>query len=215
MAITPDTKTALTKRSRGRPSREFSNATREKLIEAAILQFAAKDFSDVSLKGIATQVGVSDAAIYNHFSSKDDLFLQTICTIIDRYITLYGEAVRGKTSWKAQMNAIFAAIEDDIGGATRLPRIAAIAESVASRDRARFAPIYAGLARFKTIFVDIVHNGQKSGDIPSDSDPDVLAGTLMSIITAGISASMIGDRSEANLRAVLQSYRTLLALDQE
>ena len=179
------------------------------------MHFASKDFSAVSLKGIAADVGISDAAIYNHFQSKDDLFSQTICTVIDRYIALYEQAVCAEMTWKAQMNAILAAIEEDVGGASRLPRIAAVAESVASRDRNKFAPIYQRLARLKSIFVEVATNGKQSGHFPNDADIDALASVLMSMVTSGVSASMIGDRSEKNLIKVLQSYRTLLDLNEK
>ncbi len=57
----------LKKRSR------HGQGTRERIFREALHLFAKKGFEATSIKDIATAVGVADAALYRHFSSKDDI----------------------------------------------------------------------------------------------------------------------------------------------
>ncbi len=59
--------TTVKKRSRN------GQATRERIFREALHLFAKKGFEATSIKDIAGAVGVADAALYRHFSSKDDI----------------------------------------------------------------------------------------------------------------------------------------------
>ena len=48
-------------------------ATRERIFREALHLFARKGFQATSIRDIATAVGVADAALYRHFSSKDEI----------------------------------------------------------------------------------------------------------------------------------------------
>jgi AcrR family transcriptional regulator len=51
----------------------FGSATRTRILEAAQELFAARGFDRTSIRAIARQVGLTDAALYYHFASKRDL----------------------------------------------------------------------------------------------------------------------------------------------
>jgi AcrR family transcriptional regulator len=48
--------------------------TREKALVAALRLFSSQGYHGASMRQIASQVGVTEAALYRHFSSKRDLF---------------------------------------------------------------------------------------------------------------------------------------------
>lgn len=50
-----------------------SKDTKEKIIEAAIDEFASKGYDDASMRKIAEIVGIKASSIYNHFKSKEDI----------------------------------------------------------------------------------------------------------------------------------------------
>lgn len=55
--------------------RARGNRTREKLLEAAIELFGSRGFESTSMKDLAAAAGVRAPAIYNHFSSKEDVLV--------------------------------------------------------------------------------------------------------------------------------------------
>lgn len=52
---------------------EAQKTNKEKIFEVSIKLFAMKGFSDVSVRDIATEVGIKASSIYNHFQSKDEI----------------------------------------------------------------------------------------------------------------------------------------------
>ena len=50
--------------------------TRRRIVEQALIQFAARGVEAATLKDIATSVGISEPAVYRHFASKADLVWQ-------------------------------------------------------------------------------------------------------------------------------------------
>jgi AcrR family transcriptional regulator len=48
-------------------------STRERIIQAAIDLFASQGYGGTSLRHIAEQLGVTKAAVYHHFHTKDDI----------------------------------------------------------------------------------------------------------------------------------------------
>jgi AcrR family transcriptional regulator len=47
--------------------------TKQRILEIAINLFAEKDYSSVSIREIAKEVGIKGSSIYNHFKSKEDI----------------------------------------------------------------------------------------------------------------------------------------------
>lgn len=66
----------------GRPKKIKNRDTKQAIIDAAIDLFAEKGFPDTSIRLIAKTVGVTEAAIYSHFSNKQ--------AILDTLYDLYG-----------------------------------------------------------------------------------------------------------------------------
>ena len=80
---------------RGRPAGADSEQTKEKIIDAARLEFAANGYDGASITSIARNVGIAPSAIYHYFQSKEKLytevFKQTSSTIWDS-VTPSGDA---------------------------------------------------------------------------------------------------------------------------
>ncbi len=65
---------ALPLRTRGRPRKRDTEATRAAILSAARSRFAADNYDRVGLREIAADVGVDPALIIRYFGSKDGLF---------------------------------------------------------------------------------------------------------------------------------------------
>lgn len=56
----------------------MAQATRERLVEAAVTRFYRDGFRNVGIDQILTDVGISKTAFYKHFECKDDLMLAAL-----------------------------------------------------------------------------------------------------------------------------------------
>lgn len=59
---------------RGRPPRSEGPSTRDRILDAALEAFAESGFEGATVREIATKVGVSDPALYAHFTGKKAIF---------------------------------------------------------------------------------------------------------------------------------------------
>ena len=67
--------------------KETGTIRRQQIIEAARKLIASRGSEYVTIKGIAGEVGISEAAIYRHFNHKRDVFCLLIDSIGDKLVT--------------------------------------------------------------------------------------------------------------------------------
>ncbi|MCL2075774.1 MAG: TetR family transcriptional regulator [Betaproteobacteria bacterium] len=70
-----------------RKTQEDALITRERILDAAIIQFGEHGVSRATLAGIAREAGVTRGAIYWHFKDKVDLFAAMIERLVERLVT--------------------------------------------------------------------------------------------------------------------------------
>ena len=78
-----DGKGGITARNLGRPEGATAEETRKRLLQAAAALFARNGLHATTLGEIAGAAGLTAPAIYNHFSSKDDLFIAAACFMFE------------------------------------------------------------------------------------------------------------------------------------
>lgn len=74
-------------------SAEHKRETRSRIIECARSLFNRRGFADVSIDDVMSQAGLTRGGFYNHFATKEDLFIETIrdyetCSPSDRWDTV-------------------------------------------------------------------------------------------------------------------------------
>jgi len=62
---------------------KFSN-TKEKILDVALKLFSQKSYSGASIREIAKEIGIRESAIYNHFTSKDEILNEIISRFSER-----------------------------------------------------------------------------------------------------------------------------------
>lgn len=62
------------RRRPGRPKASEGLATRQQLLDAALELFASQGYTATTVRQIAGSIGVTDAAIYAHFSGKQEIY---------------------------------------------------------------------------------------------------------------------------------------------
>lgn len=60
-------------------------STKDAILYKSLIMFSEKGFAGVSMRDIASEVGIKAASIYNHFKSKDDIFNSIIKMMDERY----------------------------------------------------------------------------------------------------------------------------------
>ena len=79
----------------GRPANAEGRQTRAAFMNAALELFSQKGYFGTSLRDIAKVVGVRESALYNHFSSKDQLFEALIAAASEERIEQFHEITEG------------------------------------------------------------------------------------------------------------------------
>lgn len=180
---------------------------REQILDVAVQVFARRGFHGTSMNDVAEAAGVTKPVLYQHFESKQDLYLALIDEIGKRMITSIAKATAGATSGKAMtelgFQAYFRWVADDHDAFLLL------FSTQANRDAAAVAAIRAitseaASAIAPLIAVEIDHEKQRTlahglvglaegvsrrlverGD---DFDPDELGRLVANLAWAGLRA---------------------------
>lgn len=109
-----------TRKSARRSGRLPRGERREQLIEAASDIFVDRGYHAAGMDEIAEQAGVSKPVLYQHFSSKLDLYLAVLAQHIDIMVSSVRQALRTTTDnrqrLRAAVQAFFDFIEHDSQG---------------------------------------------------------------------------------------------------
>ena len=77
---------------KGSGERKTAEERREQILEAAIVEFAARGLRGASVEDLASSVGVSQPYVYRLFGTKRDLFLAATGRVCDRIEEAFREA---------------------------------------------------------------------------------------------------------------------------
>lgn len=61
------------------------STTRDRLIEAAVELFGTNGFNETSMRDLASEVGIKAPALYNHFRSKEEIFIEAISITLEDF----------------------------------------------------------------------------------------------------------------------------------
>ena len=200
------------KPKRGRPPDSTAKETRLKLLRSAASEFSSAEYSQVSLVAIARNVGLTSTAIYNHFASKDDLFLATAKHLMTVNLDGIERAVAGKGDWKAKLRAILDLIEDNETGWLRFPLLTPAVQLKSMRDPEKFADILRLRKRFVLHFVALVKGAQEAGDMPKEIPAYPTGELLLAFTFNGLGAAMGHRSSEEDVSQLVESFSALLRL---
>ena len=184
-----------------------AGARREQILDVAVQVFARQGYHGTSMNEVAEAAGVTKPVLYQHFDSKQDLYLALIDEVGRRRITTIAKATAGATSGKTMtevgFQAYFRWVADDHDAflllfATQANRDAAATaaiKAITSEAASAIAPLIA---------VEIDHEKQRTlahglvglaegvsrrlverGD---DFDPDELGRLVANLAWAGLRA---------------------------
>lgn len=154
-----------------------TNTKRPTIVQVATSLFAARGIDGVSMRDIAHAAGVREAAIYRHFTNKDELARAIFLSWYGWYCTELQRIVNGSTSTMDQLREIvrheFAAVTDHSHAFVYF-----------CENEARFIhDLPAGVISARRIFTAFIKAGQARGEVRMAS-PELLADMLSGALCA-------------------------------
>lgn len=200
------------KAQRGRPPNSSSRATRERLMRSAAAHFSAAEFSDVSMEAIAAEAGVTGGAIYNHFPSKDGLFVATVEHLMAVNLTVIAEAIDGQSDARSMVRAILILISTNKTGWFHYPLLVTAVQLKSLQNRELFREVLALRRRFAEQFERIVACAVAERDLPDDIDQGIAAELLMAFVFNGLGTVMSHHAHEGRLDTLIDATMALLGI---
>lgn len=81
---------------------------RELILEAAIKSFLDRNFTQVKMEEIAETAGVGKGTIYEYFRSKEELFIESITSSVEKYVILFDQIYQDNAScWSNLRNFMY------------------------------------------------------------------------------------------------------------
>jgi len=190
--------------------------TKEIIIKIALKLFLSKGFNETSMNEIAQEVGISKPAIYHHFKNKEELFIEAIDFLFDKFEELERSMYSESTDIKQILQIYF-------GSLSNISELLGIMTGSENIDVNNFYMLMTnafmkfpqirekhGKLHLKNqeILTEIIKKSQLEGKIKENLDCDTMAfminalaeGTMMyHIMTDGINLKEKGEKIFQNL----------------
>ncbi len=157
-----------------------AGARRSQIIKAAEKVFAQKGFHDSTIADVAKEAGISEATIYEYFSSKEDILF-----------SIPGETAKDALSHMKNIlehiqdtkNKIYAIIYAFLNFYERNPDYAAIAMLILKPNK-RFleTQAYEDVRQLTRLILEVIKEGIDSGELRKDIDPFVVRSIILGSI---------------------------------
>jgi AcrR family transcriptional regulator len=190
--------TAAARPGRRTGPRPRSEAKRQKIIDAATRHFAQKGYGAVRVEDIARELGIAKGSIFQHFKSKDGLF-----------VAVYKKVVTGLPKWldvppEIRDKGFFPVIDYWFAWTRTLP------EETRVRERIKLMgafwadlPIKREIARFQAShdpfgMAEFVRFGVGRGEVRSDIEPEMI-GWLLAWVWERFQRDMLAEETSRGI----------------
>jgi AcrR family transcriptional regulator len=150
--------------------------TRARIVEEALILFAARGVDTTSLKDIATEVGISEPAVYRHFPSKAALVWQIFSDGYCGLAETLDQAQQTEATLRGKLDRIIAAYCHLHDTNEALFRFLFLTQ------HGQLARLTPDLPTPVDVVVKVVAAGMAQGEIPQ-RDPQLLTAILFGLVT--------------------------------
>jgi TetR/AcrR family transcriptional regulator, transcriptional repressor of aconitase len=177
-------------------SEERKVERREEILEGARRCFAEHGYEGATVARLEVEIGLSRGAIFNYFSSKEDLFLELARRDNERLIRLWIDK-----GWEAAIREVIEEDPEWIGVYLELSRKERMDPDFRQRHHAHASEELA------PALIEHVRTEQAAGKLRSDQPPEKIAG-FVSLIANGIAVQMGSGEPIRDVDALLAFVRT-------
>ncbi len=200
------------RKKRGRPAGGDTERTRERIIASAAQCFNSREYSETSLEQIAKVAGLTGPAIYAHFKSKEDLFIQTALAFIQRGQQILSEAAAQTGSWDMRLSRVIEAQRGVLQGVKTFPLIYTVVQARMIRFPQRYQPIIEMRRKYSEIFSSIAQQAIDEGRLPKSTDSQIAGELLMAITSNAIGTVSLYHNAEGDIDRIVEVAKTLLSI---
>ena len=147
---------------------------REQIADAAGKIIVRHGCENLTIKRLASEIGVTDGAIYRHFKSKKDILLLLIEHVEGN---LVGDLDKGRVSESSPLEAFDDIVARHVASIRKRKGVSfqVIAEIISLGDRELNSRMYAGLQEYRARVRELLAVGVASGEIKAELDLDAAA----------------------------------------
>lgn len=184
-----------------------THVRQKQIIEAARKLIFKHGSEHVTVRRIAHEVGISEAAIYRHFTSKNSILSFLADYIGDLLLSYVTESREAGGNSLEQLNAVLkkqiSAVEQKRGISFQV-----IAEIISLGDKKLNRKVLENIEKYLGNIRDLIAEGIRSGEIRKDIEPEMAAVTLFGVIQGLVNVWTLSNRNFN----ILSRYESLWAM---
>jgi TetR/AcrR family transcriptional regulator, transcriptional repressor for nem operon len=153
-------------------------------VERATQLFWKKGYSNTSLRGLLTVMGIGEGSFYNTFGSKRRLYLECLKHYNDTVSRRRLQALQAPLSAKAGVRAFFKNVLDELDN-PRIPSVCLLAGSLSSdvlAERELGRTVLSDMRDFSAAFEERLESAKQAGELPENFDAAVGAQVLVTFL---------------------------------
>lgn len=181
-------------------------ATRQRIVEAAIEVFAEKGYHDTAVDDIVRQSQTSKGAFYFHFPSKKEIFLALVDALAGRMESSVRNAIAGEERGVDRVDAALSAVFSTLARHRKLAKILLV--SAAGLGRTTDTLFISQRQRFAMLIKSYLDQGVADGSIPAQ-DTELAAYAWLGAVSEIVVRWLYTSRPES-LESALPALRGLL-----
>jgi AcrR family transcriptional regulator len=183
-----------------------SEATIANILSAAGTLFIAKNYADVTMGQIAQACSVTKGALYHHFSSKEELYLELMHSDLSEKRNMFSDAIASGGNCRERMRRLTAVFFD-------LPAESREVTKLVRRDinifgePARSELVKAYQTSLPELIEDVIRDGIRDGEL-APGDPRLLSWHYVALVEVTLSqyADSLFPDADAKLDNVLDLF---------
>jgi len=183
-----------------------SEVTISNILSSAASLFIARNYADVTMDQIAEASSVTKGALYHHFSSKEELYLELMHSDLEGKKALFGEAIAAGRDCRDRLRRLTAVFFD-------LPTEGREVMTLVRRDinifgePARSELVKAYQASLPALIEGVIRAGIRGGEL-APADPRLLSWHFVALVEVTLSryAESLFDDAEQKLDYVISLF---------
>ncbi len=178
----------------GRPPASSSAETRERIIDVARRCFADHGYEGTTNRKLASDAGITTAAMYHYFDSKLDIYRAVLDEVRERVYQRFATAGRGADTFIGKIEAVYEVAHDLNRSDASLARFLGSSRIDRLRDPELARELGASDARGEQFFEGVVDCGIETGEVgPADREMVI---SLIRAFNVGLTDGLSGDHHE-------------------
>lgn len=194
------------------PRRRSAEDTRTLLLKAAAHLFARKGVAGITLAEIAGTVGLSGPAIYNHFPSKDALFIAVVQQMYDEEILAFKKVLQPLNSVAQGLAVLLDLVPTLYRDDGTLQLLGLTAQLEAARNPAVYQVLIEASLRRDRVAIALVERAKAQGELAPEVDAAEVGAMLLSLFYGALGYRSLMAPTPEQFRGSVQALRCLLTV---